>query len=64
MRLMRLAIWRTHGYMDPGSGSLLVQILLGGAAGLAVMVRLMWHRIGSVLGIAKKDHEEQGPESA
>ena len=32
--------------MDPGSGSLLLQVLLGGAAGLIVMARLLLRRVG------------------
>ena len=31
--------------LDPGNGSMLLQIVLGGAAGLAVMARLAWNRI-------------------
>lgn len=34
-----------HAYLDPGSGSMLLQALLGGAAGLAVLVRLFWRRL-------------------
>lgn len=32
-------------YIDPGSGSMVVQLLLGGFAGLAVLIKLTWHRI-------------------
>ena len=32
-------------YIDPGSGSMLVQLLLGGFAGLAVIVKLYWGRL-------------------
>jgi hypothetical protein len=31
--------------MDPGSGSLLLQAILGGVAGLAVLAKLFWHRL-------------------
>ena len=34
-----------QAYLDPGSGGLLLQLLLGGIAGLAVAARLYWHRI-------------------
>src|SRR5258706_4396425 len=37
----------TQAYVDPGSGSMLVQLLLGGAAGLVVAVRVYWRRIVS-----------------
>ena len=39
-------------YLDPGSGSLIVQVLLGGAAGVAVMMKTMGRRW------FKRDQEE------
>jgi hypothetical protein len=35
---------RLDAYLDPGSGSMLVQLLLGGVAGAAVIVKLGWQR--------------------
>lgn len=32
-------------YLDPGSGSMLLQILLGGIAGVAVAGKMYWQRI-------------------
>ena len=40
-------------YMDPGTGSMLLQLILGGVAGLFVIIRLFWHRILAVMGIKK-----------
>jgi hypothetical protein len=34
-------------YLDPGSGSMLVQMLLGGVAGIAVALRVYWRRLAS-----------------
>ncbi|HEX5474267.1 MAG TPA: hypothetical protein VFX12_06370 [Vicinamibacterales bacterium] len=42
-------------YMDPGSGSMLLQILLGGAAGVAVILKLYWQRLLSLFGVRPKD---------
>jgi Na+/proline symporter len=36
-------------YLNPDSGSMLLQALLGGAAGLAVLVRLYWRRVTGFL---------------
>ncbi len=33
-----------YAYIDPGSGSMMLQLLLGGVAGLAVIGRLHWRR--------------------
>lgn len=35
-------------YLDPGAGSLLLQILLGGWAAAFVLVKLGWKRIRSI----------------
>ena len=45
-------------YLDPASGSLLLQLLLGGVAGLALVLKLFWHRILGFFGI-KKPKDEQ-----
>ena len=37
-----------HAYLDPGSGSMLVQLLLGGVAGAAVIMKLGWERFKDV----------------
>jgi hypothetical protein len=36
-------------YLDPGSGSMLVQLLLGGVAAAGVILKLTWHRLLSRL---------------
>ena len=35
-------------YLDPGSGSMLLQLLLGGFAAVGVVAKLYWHRVISV----------------
>jgi hypothetical protein len=34
-----------HAYLDPGAGSMLVQVLLGGAAALGVIIKLFWRNL-------------------
>ncbi len=34
-----------QAYIDPGSGSMLVQLLLGGAAGVVIAIRVYWRRL-------------------
>ena len=45
-----LAEARPQAYLDPGSGSMLLQILLGGFAAVGVIVKLYWHRVTSLFG--------------
>ena len=35
-------------YIDPGAGAMLLQIVFGGVAGIAVVVKIFWHRIVSI----------------
>ena len=45
------------GYLDPGSGSMLLQMLLGGIAGVAVSIKLFGKRIFRALAFWRKDEE-------
>ncbi len=38
-----------QAYLDPGSGSMLIQLLLGGVAAGAVVLRMFWQRLTSRL---------------
>ena len=49
-----------HAYLDPASGSLLLQMILGGVAGIALAVKLYWHRLLAFFG-AKKSPEDEDP---
>lgn len=42
-------------YLDPGSGSMLIQLLLGGVAGAAVILKLGWQRLRSMLGMKERE---------
>jgi len=42
-------------YLDPGTGSMLVQILVGGVAAAAVAIKLYWYRLLRLLRIRKDD---------
>ncbi len=44
-------------YLDPGSGSMILQILAGGLAAVAVTARLYWDRILKFLKVRKPEDE-------
>jgi len=48
-------------YIDPGTGSIILQALVATVVGAGIAVRLFWHRILTFLGIRKND--QAGPES-
>ncbi|HEX2161869.1 MAG TPA: hypothetical protein VHF88_08620 [Thermoleophilaceae bacterium] len=53
-------------YLDPGSGSMILQILAGGVAAVAVTAKLYWSRLLKLLRIRKDDEPtpEQQADSA
>jgi len=53
---LSLLLWSNtaYAYLDPGTGSMMLQLLLAGLAGLAVTLKLTWRRIRGGFG-AKKD---------
>jgi hypothetical protein len=46
-------------YLDPGTGSMLVQLVVGGAAAVAVAAKLYWRRLMSLLRIRKQPAEPE-----
>ena len=48
---------RLLAYLDPGSGSMLLQALAGGVAAVGVMARLYWRRLRSALRLGKRADE-------
>jgi hypothetical protein len=51
-----------HAYLDPGTGSMIVQLLLGGVAGAIVILRLYWDRFKAFFGRGKVvEHAAQEP---
>jgi hypothetical protein len=47
-----------HAYLDPGTGSMMLQVLLGGIAATAVLAKLFWHRVLQFLGLRSRDSEQ------
>jgi hypothetical protein len=45
------------GYLDPGSGSMILQIIAGGLAAVAVTAKLYWGRLMRFLRIRKDEPE-------
>ena len=50
-------------YIDPGSGSFLVQARVATAAGLAVVVRRYWTSIKAVFGRTSEDSDSEPGDS-
>lgn len=51
-------ILHTILYIDPGSGSLLFQLLIAGLAGFVAFVKIYWNKIKEFLGPKKRDESK------
>ena len=58
-----VAVIRAVAYLDPGSGSMIVQLLAGGVAAVGVTAKLYWRRLLRVLRI-RRDDEQPKPDAA
>ena len=54
-----VTIESAQAYLDPGTGSLFIQIILGGVAGLLIAGKLFWHRILVFLRIRKVESKTE-----
>ena len=45
-------------YLDPASGSMFLQLLLGGVAGAALAIKLYWQKLLGIFGGKKQEHDE------
>jgi hypothetical protein len=52
-----------HAYLDAGSASMLLQLVLGGFAAVAVGAKLYWGRLMRLLRIRKPEPEAAEPET-
>ena len=43
-------------YLDPGSGSMMLQLLLGGIVGIGVIIRLYWNAFINLF--RRKNHQD------
>lgn len=50
-----------YAYIDPGSGSMILQGLLAAIAAVALTAKLWWHRLLVLLGIRKRTLVEKRP---
>src|SRR4029077_8277231 len=46
------------GYLDAGSGSMLLQIVLGGVAAIGVTAKMTWRRVLRTLRIRRDDDDQ------
>jgi hypothetical protein len=58
-----LALPRTaYAYIDPSAGSVLLQLLLGGVAGVFVVLKLGYRRVLEMLGLHREPTKSEVPD--
>jgi len=50
-----------YAYLDAGTGSMILQVILGGVAGALIAGKLYWHKFLTTIGVRRE--EADGPES-
>lgn len=53
-------ILRPHAYLDPGSGSFLVQLLIAGLVGAGFLVKTYWKKIKGLFRRSDSKKEDDG----
>jgi hypothetical protein len=52
--LLGIATSNAYAYLDPGTGSMILQVLLGGVAGVMLAGKLYWQKLLSLFGVRPK----------
>lgn len=50
MKVISDILYSSTEYLDPGSGSMLIQILIGAVLGAGVLIRVFWNKIKAFFG--------------
>ncbi len=54
-----LTFTSAHAYLDPGTGSIILQAIFGALAAIVLALKLYWHKFLKLLGIRKKINIDQ-----
>ena len=57
-----LSISSAHAYLDPGTGSIILQAIIGALAAIVVALKLYWHKFLVFLKIRKKINVDENNE--
>ena len=56
--MILVSVDSAFAYLDPGTGSMLLQVILGGVAAVGVAIKLYWHKIRVALRPGRKTDTE------
>lgn len=52
-----------YAYLDPGTGSIILQGIVGAISATFVLIRIYWHRVLQFFGLKKKVNEQNSDEA-
>lgn len=60
--LVASVVWApvAHAYLDPGTGSMVVQMVIGAVVAVGAMVSLYWHRLKRFLTRLSRSRDASG----
>jgi len=61
--LILIPVESAVAYLDPGTGSMLLQVILGGFAAVGVAIKLYWHKIRVALRPGRKSDTDAKDET-
>jgi hypothetical protein len=47
-----------YGYIDPGSGSIVIQMIIGALVGIGITIKLYWYKLKEKILRSNKKNEE------
>ncbi len=50
-------ISKTYGYIDPGSGSLVIQVLIGALVGVGITLKIYWYKLKEKISRINKKND-------
>jgi hypothetical protein len=56
-----MATDNAYAYLDPGTGSIILQAIIAGVASTIFAVRMYWSRIKEKFGMSRASDDDQGP---
>jgi hypothetical protein len=51
-------LMKLFAYLDPGTGSLVMQAIIGGAVAVGVVLKAYWHKIAKLFGRTDKKEKK------
>jgi hypothetical protein len=60
--IANIPLLRERAYLDPSSGSFLIQLLIAGLVGVAFAIKMSWKKIKSLFNRSAGESETENPD--